>query len=168
MLQLTTLPNTPTLFGVSLELYYILLVLGVPTFFIWRWLLKKFIKVDRSRKVATWVATLLTTPLLYIGISMLLIFGMNYHPTDDFNQEKWHSEKETRYQLSEDIIDSEMLIGKTKLEVRQILGDENNTDQNDVWSYYLGFRPGFTSISPDMLDIEFIDGKVIRVGQHEN
>jgi hypothetical protein len=98
---------------------------------------------------------------------MLWFFSMSYHPTHDFDKEKWFADKETRYELSEDIIESEMLIGKTKSEVRQILGDENNTDQSDHWSYYLGFRPGFANIDPDVLDIEFKDGKVIRVGQHE-
>ena len=92
---------------------------------------------------------------------------MSYHPTYDFDKEKWFADKETRYNLSEDIIESEMLIGKTKSEVRQILGDENNTDQSDYWSYYLGFTPGFVNMDPDALVIEFKDGKVIKVGQHE-
>ena len=167
MLKMATLLYIPTLFGVSIEVYFILLVLGVPTFFIWRWFLKKFIKVDKTRKVATCTVTLITTPLIYIGIIMLWFSSMSYHQTNDFDKEKWSTEKETRYELSEDIIESEMLIGKTKSEVRQILGDENNTDQSDHWSYYLGFRPGFANIDPDVLDIEFQDGKVIRVGQHE-
>jgi outer membrane protein assembly factor BamE (lipoprotein component of BamABCDE complex) len=98
---------------------------------------------------------------------MLWIFSLSYHPTNDFDKEKWFADKETRYELSEDIIESEMLIGKTKSQVRQILGDENNTDQSDHWSYYLGFRPGLANIDPDVLDIEFKDGKVLRVGQHE-
>jgi len=167
MLKMTTLLYIPTLFGVSIEVYFILIVLGVPTFFIWRWLLKKFIKTDKTRKIVTWTATIVATPLIYVGLIMLWIFSMSYHPTHDFDKEKWFADKETRYELSEDIIDSKMLIGKTKTEVRQILGNENNLDQNDNWSYYLGFRPGFANIDPDVLDIEFKDGKVIRVGQHE-
>ncbi|MFB9865502.1 hypothetical protein [Rufibacter immobilis] len=75
--------------------------------------------------------------------------------------------KEKRYELSADIIDSKMLLGKTKPEVRQLLGDEGNTDLSDHWNYYLGFRPGFANIDPDVLDIEFKDGKVVKVGQHE-
>ena len=52
------------------------------------------------------------------------------------------------------------------MEVRQILGDEKNKDVKDIWQYYLGFRPGL-SIDPDMLVIEFKDGKVIRVSRVE-
>lgn len=98
---------------------------------------------------------------------MLWFFCMSYHPAHNFDKVKWFTNKETRYELSEDIIESEMLIGKTKSEVRQILGDENNSDQSEHWSYYLGFRPGFINIDPDVLDIEFEHGRVIRVGQHE-
>lgn len=164
---MTTLLYIPIFFGVSIEVYLILIVLGIPTFFIWRFLFKKFIKAERTRKIATWTATLITIPLIYAAIVMLWILSMSYYPTHDFDKEKWFSDKETRYELSEDIIESEMLIGRTKSEVRQILGNENNSDQSDHWSYYLGFRPGLFSIDPDVLNIEFRDGKVIRVQQHE-
>ena len=60
-----------------------------------------------------------------------------------------------------------MLIGKTKTEIQQILGDGDNTEQSDDWHYYLGYRPGFANIDPDVLYIEFKNCKVIRVEQHK-
>lgn len=157
----------PTVFGVSIEVYFILLVLGVLNFFIWRWLLKKNIKVERNRKFAIWTATILTTPLIYYGLIILWFFSMSYHPNYDFDKEKWLANKEKRYEFSQDIIDSKMLIGKTKSEVLQILGDKIDNEQNDNWSYDLGFKPGFANIDPDVLDIEFKKGKVVDVVQHE-
>ncbi len=59
-----------------------------------------------------------------------------------------------------------MLIGKTKNDVRKILGDEGNLDSNDNWYYELGFTPEIGNIDPDELDIEFKNGKVVSVGQH--
>lgn len=156
----------PTIFGMSIEVYFILLLLGIPTFFFWRWLLKKFIKVDKRRKLAIWTATIVLTPLIYAGLIILWILSMSYHPNNDFNKEKWFADKEKRYELSEDIIDSKMLIGKTKTEVQQLLGNEDNTKKSNSWSYYLGFRPGFFTMDPDVLDIEFKHGKVINVEQH--
>lgn len=164
---MTTLLYIPTLFGVSIEIYFILLILGISNFFIWKWLLKKFIKVEKTRKIATWIATIMATPLMYVGLIMLWFCSMSYHPNHDFDKEKWFADKEKRYELSGDIIDSKMLIGKTKSEVRQLLGDEGNSDESDYWSYYLGFRPGFANIDPDVLDIEFKGGKVVTVRQHE-
>lgn len=155
------------IFGISIEVYVILAILGVPTFFVWRWLLKKIVKTDNTRKMATWIATVVTTPFIYVGLIILWIFSISYHPTHDFDQDQWFADKESRYELSEDIIDSNMLIGKTKSEVRQLLGDEGNAEESDYWYYYLGLRPGFANIDPDVLTIEFKQGKVIRVGQHE-
>lgn len=162
-----TLFYIPTIFGASIEVYFILAILGVPIFFIWAWLLKKFVRTGKRLKIATWAATIVMTPLIYCGLIMLWFFGMSYHPTSEFNKEKWFADKEQRYEMSEDIIKTKVLLGKTKSEIRQILGDEGNTDESDYWSYYLGFRPGFANIDPDVLDIEFKNGKVIEVRQHE-
>ena len=164
---MTKLLDIPVFFGVSIEVYFILIVLAIPTFFIWRWLLKKFIKVDRTRKIVTWTATIIATPLIYVGLILLWFFSMSYHPSHDFDKEKWLADKEKRYEYSENIIESKMLIGKTKAQVRQLLGDEGNKDDSDYWTFYLGFRPAFANIDPDILDIEFKDGKVVKVGQHE-
>jgi hypothetical protein len=162
-----TLLYIPTILGVSIEVYFILFVLCFPTFIFWRWLLKKFIKIDRTRKIVSWVATLIATPLIYIGIIVLLFFSMSYYPTHDFDKEKWFTDKEKRYEMSDDIIESNMLIGKTKAEIQQILGDGDNSAQSDDWYYDLGYRPGFANIDPDVLYIEFRNCKVIRVEQHK-
>lgn len=152
--------------GISYEVFVIILLLGIPVFFIWRWLLKKYIKSDKSRIIATWIATIITAPFIYIGVILIWLYTLSYYPTNDFNKEKWLSDTEKRYEMSGDIIESEMLIGKTKSEVKQILGDDGNEDESDNWSYSLGFKPGFANIDPDVLDIEFKDGKVVKVGQH--
>lgn len=157
----------PELFGVSIEVYLIVFVIAIPTFFFWHWLLKKFIKDDSKRKIATWIGTLILSPIIYVGVVMIWIFAISCYPSHDFDKQKWDSDKEKRYELSEDIIESEMLIGKTKVEVRKILGDEGNTDESNYWNYYLGFRPQLFGIDPDVLDIEFKNEKVIKVGQHE-
>jgi hypothetical protein len=157
----------PTLFGVSVEVFFILILLVIPTYYICRWLLKKYIQVEKTRKIASWTATIIATPIIYFGIILLWLFSISYHPTNDFDKQKWFANKESRYEISEDIIKSKMLIGKTKSEVRQLLGDEGNNNESNHWNYYLGFRPGIANIDPDVLDIEFKDGKVFKVGQHE-
>ncbi|RNI27506.1 hypothetical protein EFA69_15380 [Rufibacter immobilis] len=164
---MTTLLYLPTIFGISLDVYLIMILLGVPTFAFFRWVLKKFIINTRTRRITTWATTIVATPVIYMGLIMLLLKSLSYHPRYDFKRERWMAAKEKRYELSSDIIDSKMLLGKTKPEVRQLLGDEGNTDLSDHWNYYLGFRPGFANIDPDVLDIEFKDGKVVKVGQHE-
>ena len=157
----------PEFFGISIEVYFIILILAIPTFFIWRWIFRKHIKDRKKLNIATLIATIIATPLIYVGIIMFWIFSKSYYPSKDFDRQKWISDKEKRYELSEEIIESEMLIGKTKAEVKQILGDEENTDDSDLWNYYLGFKPQLFGIDPDVLVIEFKNGIVIKVGQHE-
>lgn len=161
-----TLLFIPEIFGVNIEVYFILLLIGVLSFFFWRWLLKKLITIDKTRRTATWIATILLTPLMYGLFVMFWMMSATYYPSNDFNKEKWHEDIEKRYELSEDLIDSEILIGKTKKEVKKILGDTFQEWSADNWSYYLGSRPGI--MDPDYLDIEFKDGKVVKVRQHSS
>jgi hypothetical protein len=162
-----TLLILPEFLGISIEVYFIILILAIPTFYIWRWIFKKHIEDKNKLNITTLVATIIATPLIYVGIIMLWIFSISYYPSKEFDKQKWISDKEKRYELSKEIIESEMLIGKTKSEVKQILGNEENDENSDLWNYYLGFKPGLFGIDPDVLDIEFKNGKVIKVGQHE-
>ena len=165
---MTKLLDIPVFFGVSIEVYFILIVLAVPTYFIWRRLFKKFIKVDTTRKIATWTATIIATPLIYVGLILLWIFSISYYPNRDFDKQKWFAEKDKRYELSKEIIASKMLIRKSKLEVRQILGDEgDNKDSFNVWTFGLGIRPALFNIDDSYLQVEFDSNKVVNVEQHK-
>ncbi len=152
------------MFGFGIEVYIILLIIGVPMFFIWRRLFRKSIVAGKKRKIVTWVATILSTPIIYTAIiSLFFLIGI-YYPGHDFDKEKWHSDKDERYEFSENIIKSKMLIGKTKTDIKKLLGDEGNKDNDDDWFYDLGFTPG--SIDPDSMEIEFKNGRVVSVMQH--
>lgn len=165
---MSKLLDIPVFFGVSIEVYFILIFLVIPTYFIWRRLLKKYIKVDRTRKVATWAATIIATPLIYVGLILLCIFSISYYPNRDFNKQKWFDNQDKRYELSKDIITSKMLIGKTKLQVRQILGDEGeNKESFNVWTFGLGVRPKLFNIDDSYLQVEFDSNKVVNVQQHK-
>ena len=163
---MTPLLIIPELFGVSIEVYFILILLGVPTFFFWRWVLKKFISDDKSRKVATLTATIFSTPFIYLVIVMLWIMSISYYPSADFDKQKWQNDIEKRYELTDDLIDNEVLIGKSMKQVKKLLGNDYQESGKDRWSYYLGTKPGLFAIDPDYLDIDFKNGRVIQVTQH--
>lgn len=162
---MTPLLYIPEFFGVSIEVYLILIILGIPVFFVWRRIFKNRNMQVRSRRTIVWLVTIITTPLLYGGLAMLLIFIMEYYPKQDFNKKEWLN-KNKRYEYSDDIIDSKMLINKSKNEVRKILGDESNLDTSDTWYYDLGFRPELLNIDPYSLEVDFNNGKVVKVEQH--
>jgi len=154
-------------FGLSIEVYFIFMILAIPMFFLWKWVFKRYFKNDKNKTLASIITTLIVTPIIYIGIASVWLIGLCYYPEWDFDQQKWNENIETRYGLSEDIIDSKMLFGKTKTEVRQLLGDEGNSNESDLWGYNLGYVPGIANIDPDYLEIKFKNGRVVMVWQHE-
>ncbi|MCO5945661.1 hypothetical protein [Mucilaginibacter flavidus] len=155
------------IFGFSIEVYFILAILGLPVFFIWRRIFKNRDMQSRTKRIITWIATIVSTPILYVGIMLLIFMAMEYYPKHDFDRSAWVNDKDERYEYSDDIIDSKMLIGKSKAEVRKILGDDGNVNDSNDWYYSLGFRPELFNIDPDSMEITFKNNKVISVQQHK-
>jgi len=152
----------------SPEVPLIILILAISVYFLSNWILKKFkFGNDKNRKFLAIIPTIIIGPILYVGIIMIWIFSISYYPKTDFNKQKWESNKEERYKMSNDIIKNELLIGKTKDEVINLLGNEFYKYDDNHIAYDLGFLPGLFNIDPDVLDIYFENGKVIKVGQHE-
>mgnify|MGYP003623237673 FL=1 len=100
-----------------------------------------------------------------IGIYIWLMIA-SYYPSHDFDQNKWKENKEIRYEYTDDIIDNKLLIGKTKREVIDMLGNEAHDISSDIWYYYVGYVPGIFGIDPDYLVVEFKDDKVVNVYQY--
>jgi hypothetical protein len=155
-----------SIFGIGLDVYLIIIILWIPIFFIWQWLFKKPIVSKRKRVVATWLVTMFSTPLAYVIIILIWFLAGIYYPNHNFNKADWINNKGERYELSDDIINSKMLIGKTKVNVEKLLGDEGNKEDSDDWFYDLGFTPG--SIDPDSMEIEFKSGNVENVVRHKH
>lgn len=154
----------PEIFGVSIEVYAILLILGVPLYFFWRWLFHKFMTTGRKRIFVIWLSTLISTPLIYIGLVLLLIFGMYSYPKRDFDKSSWFNEPEGRFEMASDLIKSNILIGKDTNQLKQILGSSNwQDDTTKEWSYEMGMGGGYFS---NILNVKFQNNKVVKV-EHE-
>ena len=153
----------PRLFGISLEVYFIWIIIGTLLYFLFRWVYRK-IEDPNKRNLSIFAAVIITTPIIYIVSFIILFMIINYRPSRDFDKIKWREDIEKRYEFAEDLIESDLLIGKTKNQVISILGDDHNNMNQDTWSYYLGY--GSENIDPDSLYIEFKNGKVIRVIEH--
>ncbi len=152
----------------SPEVPIIILILAIPVYFLTKWIFKRLkLGSEKNRKYLAIIPAIVLSPLLYIGVIMLWIFSVSYYPKTDFNKHEWKENKEERYKMSRDIIKSEMLIGKTKEEVIEVLGNDFYMYNENHIAYDLGFVPGFANIDPDVLDIYFEKGKVIKVEQHE-
>ena len=152
----------------SIEVPIIVLILAIPIYFLSKWILKKWnFGNEKNRKYLAIIPSVVLSPIVYIGLIYLWIFSISYYPTNDFDKQTWESNPEERYKMSEDIIESKMLIGKTKQEIVELLGNDFYSYSENHIAYGLGFVPGLFNIDPDVLDIYFENGKVTKVGQHE-
>lgn len=152
----------------SPEVPIIVLILAIPTYFICKWLMTR-LKVGnkKTRKFLAIIPTVILSPIIYVGLVMIWIFSISYYPTSDFDKNEWNSNVEERFIMSKDIIESEILIGKTREEVIQMLGNDFIKNNESEITYELGHVPGLFNIDPDYLDIKLENGKVISVNQYE-
>lgn len=152
----------------SIEVPIILILIALPIYFLIKQLFKKFkIGSENNRWLISFISILVISPIIYFLGILIWMFSVSYYPNNDFDKEEWISNKEKRFKMSEDLIKSEKLIGKTKQEIVQLLGEDYYSYNENHIAYDLGFVPGLFNIDPDILDIYFENGKVIKVDQHE-
>ncbi|WP_335965694.1 hypothetical protein [Galbibacter sp. PAP.153] len=144
-------------------------IIAFLTFFFLKWILKKLkVGSKNSRNSMAIFSALIASPFIYFGIIFLWMFSASYYPSEEFYKKEWDTHVEERYKMSKHIIESQMLIGKTKAEITVLLGKEFYTYNENHIAYTLGFVPGLFNIDPDVLDVIFKNGKVIEVAQHES
>ena len=146
----------------------IILFIAIVLFFIFNWLLKRSNKITlKYKRIIAIGLSILFAPLLYLISILSFVAIVSYYPEYNFNQQKWDNIPEQRYELSADIIESKMLIGKTKAEVILLLGEDFYECTPDHIAYTLGFIPGIFNIDTDVLAIVFKNNVVVKVKQHQ-
>jgi hypothetical protein len=153
----------------SIEVPIIILIIAIPIYFLSKFILTKLkLGNDKNRKYIAVVPAVIFSPIVYAIVIISWIFVVEYYPQEKFDKHKWETNVEERYTMSKNIIKSEKLIGKTKDEVIELLGNEYSDYGENHIGYYLGYIPSLFNIDPDILDIYFENGKVIKVSQHNS
>ena len=118
-----------------------------------RWFNKK-----RFQKVAV-----VLIAAFFISQLLLLIFEK------DFNTSEWQKNPQERYQMVDDIIESQLLIGKSYKEIMLLLGEPDITFDKTQFQivYRLGNAPSFTSKKEAELVISFKDNLVFKVTENK-
>ena len=104
-----------------------------------------------------------------IGLVFFIAFvtgtTLIYQFEERFDENLWSTERNRRYKLADDIIESQLLIGKTKEEVIALLGENYSTLSLNQESliYKLGQPPSFFEPKMELLLILFVKEKVIEV-----
>lgn len=151
------------------KVFIILIVLAIPVYLLSRLILKKMkLGSEKNRKYLAVISTIIVSPIVYVGMIMIWFFIISYYPTSDFNQNEWKSNVGNRYKMSKNLIESKMLIGKTRNEVMDLLGKDFVSNTESRLIYELGHVPGLFNIDLDYLDIIFENGVVKSVSQNNN
>ena len=151
----------------SPEVPFIVLIIAIPTFFIFRWILKRFIKDKKTRNWSSVAGAIIIAPILYLGLVFAFFSYLFYEPQYDFDREKWFADKQARFEMRDDIVESGILNGKTKSEIIELIGDTKSADSTDIWSYDLGMSGAGLGWQFNYLQLTFENGKVSDVKKLE-
>lgn len=139
-------------------------------------LLWKFVKTIDERKWLTFIVSVLFTPLLYFYLfyPLLNIFS-SYHHQKHFDTIAWKEVPELRFEMSNQIVDTQLFKDKTKSEVQNSLGTSEwfgwdahlKENSPEKWNYNLGFKPGAFNTQQECLELVFKNGIVVKSTQYQ-
>ena len=141
-----------------------IIIVFIPTFL--------FVRTIDNRKWLTLVISIFLTPIIYFYAfyPMINIFS-NYHHQKYFDELSWKELPELRYEMLKNILDTNVLLGMTKLEIKDALGNyewlgwnyETNTEDHNYWNYSIGIKPGAFNEHKEILSLHFKNDKVIKI-----
>ena len=104
--------------------------------------------------------------ILFVLLGIVMILILNYlfvnHQPKIFTSERWNSiSEDKRYYMAKDLVEKKILIGKTRDEVLELLGENiteshQNNDGTDDISYFLG-----SLIGPEFLVLRFDENNIV-------
>jgi len=125
--------------------WFYLLILGLIIFILLKWIYSKLTKNKRLKIILTTLSTIILTPIVYNILIIILISFLfyEYHPEREFKQESWIENINDRHEMTKDLIETNIIKGKSKDQVIELLGKPFNDfnlqkDSTDIWAYNLG------------------------------
>lgn len=103
--------------------------------------------------------------LIVMIFSCFMFFLIKTQKKATFSTERWLEIPEKRVEMIDDLLKSQVLIGKTKTEINYLLGLETKTEyfnEKNQSIYYLGDERGYISIDSEWLILTYSNDKVIR------
>lgn len=157
-------------FNLSSGNWYLQLVIVILLYLIINRIVGKIIKKGIPKTILTTSISVVLTPIFYsIFVTIFLSFMFyEYHPELKFNSTEWSKNIKDRHHMRKDLIESNLLIGKTKNEIIVILGKPINNFKIEMdtlknWNYYMGSEGHGMGSKFHNLDIYFKNGKIDSV-----
>jgi len=144
-----------------------IIVLVIFVFYMIRWFLKRYTKINKKLNLVSVVATLIIIPITYVVLVFAFFNGLVYEPKKSFDKESWFAEKNRRFEMRDDIVASGVFIGKNKTEVLEVIGQPEENVINNVWKYYLGTSTAIFGVQHNYIILTFNNGKVSNIEKDE-
>lgn len=131
-----------------------------------------FVRTIDKRKWLTLLVSIALTPVVYFYMFYpFLNIIVPFHHQKYFNAETWNEKPGLRYEMIKDITESELLLGKNKSEIEDLLGTYEWLSWNDAlkqhdenkWNYGMGLLPGAFNDDKECLTLVFEDNKVVKL-----
>lgn len=102
---------------------------------------------------------------LFFFVAFIMSSSLIWLFEERFSKEQWRGQPTQRYKMVDDIIESQLLISKTKDEVIVLLGKPNSSSsiEKDIFLYRLGKPPSFFEAKREQLLIIFVNQRVNEV-----
>lgn len=109
-----------------------------------------------------------------IGFTFFLAFIISttllYHFEEQFDEQLWKYNPLERHKMFDAIVEEKLLIGKSKQQVLEILGqpDSTSTSSQNFLIYFLGKPPSFFASEQKKMIVRFSNNKAVKVAELEN
>ncbi|MEO1032644.1 MAG: hypothetical protein AAFX55_14625 [Bacteroidota bacterium] len=139
-------------------------------------LLFLFLNTVDKRKWLTAIISLVLTPFVYFYMFYPFVnIVSNYHHQKYFNSEAWLEKPALRYEMIDQTIASDTLIGLPKHTITKLLGtyewltwdEQQNAHDENKWNYALGIEPGAFNDQKECAEISFENGNVIAIKHYQ-
>lgn len=125
------------------------------------------IRNKKRRFLLSLIVTIILTPIIYFLVIIGFVYLIHIERNREFDQNIWkESEAESKvekYEMIDNLVESELIINKDSVEVKRILGEpEYKNYKSNYWQYYAGMGKGFGFVE-HLLIIKFRNNKVFQV-----
>ncbi|EPR73216.1 hypothetical protein ADIWIN_1647 [Winogradskyella psychrotolerans RS-3] len=100
---------------------------------------------------------------LILFSAFIISTSIHFFFEERFTEKQWQTQPMTRHKIVDDLIDSRVLLNKSKPNVIKRLGQPSYILTKDIILYELGLAPQFNSDQVEHLYIEFSNEKVSKV-----
>ncbi|TXE06572.1 hypothetical protein ES711_13790 [Gelidibacter salicanalis] len=135
-----------------------------------------FVNTIDKRQWITIPLSLILTPFIYFyAFYPLINIFSSYHHEKYFDSEVWHKNPSFRYEMYDNITDTDTLVGVSKPQIKELLGtyewltwdDAKKGHDENRWNYGLGILPGAFNSKSEAMEVVFTNDTVSQINTYK-